>query len=367
MKEEKHMNWMQVYKFMSIVGLLLMMLSVNVNGQTGQQSGKADSKAIFCISQEEMILFNLVNDYRRQNKLPDIPLSKSMCVVAKTHIDDLLKWKPQEQKCGFHSWSEHGNWKPCCFNKDPMGGKKMNSKPSEICGYPGFGFELVYWEEETATANEAYDLWIQVGASKDMLLNRGKWQNRSWKAMGIGIQDGFALIWLGDKLDKAADISICGMDTLIQTKVQAQFSPEPSAETRKVKVEKVEAVKPVVPAKDTKQDALTSEVTISQKQSQAKGDKKSEISKEIQITPFPADKTADKDNHYYLIVASFPSEDLAKQRIVELKNLGYTDVILLPSGGRFRVSIGSYPTEGKTKARMKELRETFPDCWLFRQ
>jgi hypothetical protein len=352
---------------MSILGFLLMLVSVNVTGQTGQQAGKADSEALFCISQEEMILFNLVNDYRRQNKLPDIPLSKSMSIVAKTHIDDLLEWKPQEQKCGFHSWSDHGNWKPCCYNKDPMGGKKMNSKPSEICGYPGLGFELVYWEEETATANEAYDLWIQVGASKDMLLNRGKWQFRTWKAMGIGIQNGFALIWLGDKLDKAADISICGIDTLIQSKAQVQVSPEIAAETKKTKVEQKETVKPAVSAKESKQDALTREGGTTQKAVQPNGDKKSEISKEIQITPKPADKTVDNGNHYYIIVASFPSEDLAKQRIVELKSLGYIDVILLPSGGRYRVSIGSYPTESRTKARMKELRESFPDCWLFRQ
>jgi len=272
-----------------------------------------------CLSQDEMILFNLVNDLRKQNKLEIIPLSWSLSQVASIHIRDLQSWNPQEKSCSLHSWSEKGPWKACCHAKDPNGTRCMNDKPSELTGYNGKGFELVYWEEESATSFEAFELWKQVEASREMILNKGKWQSKQWKAMGVGIREGYAIIWLGDKNDKLFDITICGVDTLVQTA----------------------RVEPAV-------------------QSSSKGTSPGVVTgKEVPVldTPRP----------FYIIVASLATEDQAIERKKELSEKGYPDVIILESNGRYRVSVGSYETETKAKARMKELKSSFPDCWMFRK
>jgi len=338
-------NKIRMNKIWIIIGLMLILISPNTDGQTNI-AGKNVENESFCISQEEMIMYNLINDLRRQNKLPVIPLSKSLSIVSKVHIDDLLTSKPQEQECGLHSWSNKGNWKSCCYNKDPMGSKCMNSKPFEITGYPGLGFELVYWEEETATANEAYDLWKQVDASSDMILNKGKWQLRVWKAMGVGMKNGFAIIWLGDKPDSPDNISICGRDTLIQ--VRKSLSPITESRTN------------IKNPKEVKPD--TGKPLIKKEELKNAGENKTSATQLQKVTT-----AIPTENHYFIIVASLKTEKLAMEKIVELNNKGYADVILLPSVDRYRVSLGSYPNERLTKEKMKELKSAFPDCWLFRQ
>lgn len=269
-----------------------------------------------CMTQEEMILFNLVNDLRKQNKLEIIPLSWSLSKVSDMHIHDLQSWNPQEKGCSLHSWSETGPWKPCCNTKDPSGTRCMNDKPSELTGYSGKGYELIYWDDETATPFDAFELWKQVEASREMILNKGKWESKSWKAMGVGIENGYAVIWLGDKTDKFFNISICGADTLVQSAKPALS--EPAINTRN-------AMEPA-----------------SGKQPSVK-------------------------EPYFIIVASFAAESQATDRKAELVSQGYQDATIIQSNGRFRVSLGSYATEAKAKARMKDLRASFPDCWLYKQ
>ena len=56
------------------------------------------------LTQDESILFNMINDIRMRNKLPSIPLSKDLCIVAQAHIADLIRWKPQDRGCSLHSF-----------------------------------------------------------------------------------------------------------------------------------------------------------------------------------------------------------------------------------------------------------------------
>lgn len=317
-----------MYKTVLFAGMFFLLTGIAVAQPVGKPS-VPEQQQTFCLSQEEMILYNLVNDLRKQNKLSIIPLSKSLSIVSRVHIDDLLTSRPQDKGCSYSSWSSNGNWTACCSGKDPVGTKCMNSKPSEIAGYPGIGFELVYWEEDTATPMEAFDLWKQVDASREMLLGSGKWKSRNWKAMGVGIRNGFAVIWLGDKPDTPANISICGSDTLVQTA-----------------------------APDLKKSGNKSPVIVANKPEPAQA--KPEKVKEPVRTPV-------NNNHYFIVVASLKTKDLALERIEELKNGGYSDAMLVPSPDKFRISLGSYPTESKAKERMKTLRENFPDCWMLKQ
>lgn len=286
-----------------------------------QEQDKANVKEDLCISQDEMILFNLVNDLRKQNKLSVIPLSGSLCIVSRKHIENLITWKPQEEGCNLNSWTAGPSWTACCSNKDPKGTRCMNEKPSEITGYSGKGYELVYWQEESASALEAFELWKQVQASRDMILCKGKWQSKEWKAMGIGIDQGYAVLWMGDKPDKAMNIRICGVDTLLQ----AYSLSNVAAETKKIP-----------------------------------------LSKEPVSAKKPAESETEANNSFYIIVASLKLESQANERLLELQKSGHTDAIIIKSADRYRISMGSYPSEAKAKARMKELKNEFPDCWLFR-
>jgi len=152
------------------------------------------------LSQDESILFNMINDMRRQNKLPSIPLSNDLCIVAQTHIADLIKMKPLEKGCSLHSWSGAGKWTACCNTKEVFGIQCMKSKPREITEYTGDGYELIYWGEDNANPAEAAELWRDVEASADMILSRAKWSNYQWKALGVGIKGGYAILWLGDSV-----------------------------------------------------------------------------------------------------------------------------------------------------------------------
>jgi len=308
---------------MSIFVLFLLQIS-NLSSQTPEiQTARKDTSR-YCISQDEMILYNLINDLRRQNKKTVIPLSKSLSLVSAVHISDLLTWNPQEQGCNLHSWSSRGNWTACCSGKEPKGSGCMNSKPGEITGYPGKGYELVYWEEEKATPLEAFELWKQVELSNDMILNKGRWQNTKWNALGVAIKDGYAIIWLGEKQDVKADIHICESDSLVQSAAPMKITT-PASDNK---------TKPSIDIREAKDQGANK--TVSAKQ-------------------------------YYLIVASLQTSELAIEKMEYLKKSGHKDLIIIQSSDRYRISIGSYTTESQAKARQKELRKEFPDCWMLKE
>ncbi len=284
----------------------------------------------FCISQDEMILYNMLNDLRRQNNLASIPLSKSLCVVARIHIDDLITSRPQEKGCSLNSWSTNGKWTPCCSGKDPIGMKCMNAKPREITGYTGLGYELVYWEEKNVTPGDAVDLWQQTNVSGDMILNREKWQSKKWKAMGVGLKNGYAIVWLGDKTDILSTIKVCGTDSSIRFHEQKTISAATKPEQYKEAVVKAEPntgkkefidMKPVIPA---------------------------------------------SVGSFYVIIASAKTQKLATEAARNAEKKGISDITIIGSDDKFRVSAGSFTDEKSALTRIKELRSHYADAWLLR-
>lgn len=95
------------------------------------------------LTSEEMKLYNNIMEYRKEKKLPSIPLSKSLTFVAQTHVSDLVNNKPDIGKCNSHSWSRKGNWTSCCYTPDHSRAECMWNKPSELTSYKGTGFEIV--------------------------------------------------------------------------------------------------------------------------------------------------------------------------------------------------------------------------------
>lgn len=80
-----------------------------------------------CLTTEEALLTDMINDYRNANGLPDIPLSKSMVTVAQWHVLDLQLNNPDSGTdpdsglaCNLHSWSDWqpSFWTEVCYTQD---------------------------------------------------------------------------------------------------------------------------------------------------------------------------------------------------------------------------------------------------------
>lgn len=71
-----------------------------------------------CLNNEEKKLYDLIMTYRESKKLPSIPLSAKLTLVAQAHVKDLIENYQDSKKCNYHSWSNKGGWSPCCYTSD---------------------------------------------------------------------------------------------------------------------------------------------------------------------------------------------------------------------------------------------------------
>jgi uncharacterized protein YkwD len=161
-----------------------------------------------CLSSEEKRLYDLIMAYRQENHLESIPLSVKLSQVAQTHARDLSEhytFDPKN-KCNPHSWSSHGKWTSCCYTNDHKVASCMWTKPKEIAGYTGNGFEIAYYSSIGATAKEGLDGWKVSPGHNPLLINSGTWEKAKWRAIGIGIYKEYGLVWFGEVDDVAPDI-----------------------------------------------------------------------------------------------------------------------------------------------------------------
>lgn len=153
------------------------------------------------VDADDMALFTLVNDYRVSRGLPALPLSPSLSLVARTHVEDLIAHGPNSGACNLHSWSGEGAWSGCCYTSDHSQASCMWNKPRELTEYPGNGYEI-----STGGARDgahALSLWQSSGGHHDVIINGGSW-SQPWGAMGVAITPGaFAHIWFGREADPA--------------------------------------------------------------------------------------------------------------------------------------------------------------------
>ena len=146
---------------------------------------------------EETKLYNLVMQYRKEMGLPAIPLSPSLTFVAQTHAQDLIENKPDVGDCNSHSWSAKGKWTACCYTSDHAQAAGMWSKPKELTSYTANGYEIAYWSSGGVTAANALKSWKSSAGHIALIENTGTWSKSDWKAIGIAIKEGYALVWFG--------------------------------------------------------------------------------------------------------------------------------------------------------------------------
>lgn len=158
-----------------------------------------------CVTTEEMKLYNLIMDYRAQNNLPKIPLSRSLSYVAHQHSWDLDVNQPVGGECNMHSWSKKGPWKACCYTPDHKQAKGMWEKPSELTGYKHTGYEISCGGSNDLSAETALDSWQGSEHHNDVILNKSIWEKYTWNSIGISIHGKYAVVWFGAEVDEAGE------------------------------------------------------------------------------------------------------------------------------------------------------------------
>jgi hypothetical protein len=305
-----------VWKRLIVASSIILLLGGSSHGQ-GVVKQVTDAPAGFCISENEWKLYRMINEYRRQYDLPSIPLSKSLCFVASTHAKDLFLHHPEDSPCNFHSWSDKGPWKPFCYPADENKKNSVWDKPKELSRYNSKGYEIVYWENSDVVIDSVINFWRSMEYFNSFLMNTGKWQGKTWNAIGIAIYENYALAWFGDVPDPEGAPDVCGREPqkpAVKADSSAKAKPAP---------------KPAPVVVDPK------------------------------VSPLSPGK-------YYVIVKSQISLDDANKLVLDLNAKGFKDARVLSSDNKIRVSI--YEAADRTEATklLNEAKKSFRDAWLLK-
>ncbi len=162
-----------------------------------------------CLNHKEKLVADWINSLRKDYDKKPIALSKSLTFVAKTHIKDLTYNHPDTSICNLSSWSDKGNWTPCCYNRYVIKHNCMWKKPKELTNYIYRGYELVVYFQDSISVDSLAALWSDSQEVLDMILTRGEWSKKTWKAMGIGANTHYVSVWFGQRPDKAGKPDFC--------------------------------------------------------------------------------------------------------------------------------------------------------------
>ena len=163
-----------------------------------------------CLTPEEKKLYDLIMQYRKSKKLKPILFSEKLSRVAQAHVRDLDANFVYENRgdCNPHSWSDKGLWSACCYTADHAKASCMWSKPKEIAGYEGEGYEIAYFSSGGANAVEGLEGWKKSPGHNPLLINSGTWKKLEWRAIGVGIYGQYGVVWFGEIEDKSK-IKVC--------------------------------------------------------------------------------------------------------------------------------------------------------------
>lgn len=153
------------------------------------------------LSPDEEELFELINAYRTSRGLSEVPFSSALTQVAQVHAKDLMENHTQGGRCNMHSWSNKGVWNGCCYRDNHKNPECMWDKPMEIAGYASPGYEIAYWHSAAAQSDVALDVWKKSPGHHAVIANLGVFKEAEWKAMGVGIYQGYAVVWFGEMED----------------------------------------------------------------------------------------------------------------------------------------------------------------------
>jgi hypothetical protein len=261
----------------------------------------------FCISPAEEKLVEWINTLRRQSRLPEIQLSASLSYVAKTHVADLQMHRPDTSICSTGSWSDKGIWTPCCYQAYVLKNECMWDKPKELTPYSFRGYEISYYEEGIIQTDSLWKLWRSTAEVVDLILGRGIHSDKKWAAVGIGISDNYASLWLGQRPDPKGKPRICSQPDI--------------------------AFKPPLKGQQQTTGAVT----------------QTEIA-----------------SRFYLIYGSFSVLADAEEAMRRYRNSGFRNAQVVTRDNKIRVALDVFPTLREAMFAKERLSASYADAWILR-
>lgn len=185
---------------------------------SSEETRVIDALKAMGVSEKEAKLYYIINAYRESKGLQKLSFSKSLTIVARTHVSDSNTYTPENQRDSrgmqgnLHSWSNHGSWTPVVYTSDHEYAANMWSKPRELTSYTGNGYEISSWYGSNITPEDALDLWKNSSGHNAVMTTQGNWSDL--KTMGVAIDGKYAHVWFGSAADPAGYYDVANYKVL---------------------------------------------------------------------------------------------------------------------------------------------------------
>lgn len=185
---------------------------------SSEETRVIDALKAMGVSEKEAKLYYIINAYRESQGLQKLSFSKSLTIVARTHVSDSNNYTPENQRDSrgmqgnLHSWSNHGSWTPVVYTSDHEYAANMWSKPRELTSYTGNGYEISSWNSGNITPEDALDLWKNSSGHNAVMTTQGNWSDL--KTMGVAIDGKYAHVWFGSAADPAGYYDVANYQVL---------------------------------------------------------------------------------------------------------------------------------------------------------
>lgn len=185
---------------------------------SSEETRVIDALKAMGVSEKEAKLYYIINAYRESQGLQKLSFSKSLTIVARTHVSDSNTYTPENQRDSrgmqgnLHSWSNHGSWTPVVYTSDHEYAANMWSKPRELTSYTGNGYEISSWYSGSITPEDALDLWKNSSGHNAVMTTQGNWSDL--KTMGVAIDGKYAHVWFGSAADPAGYYDVANYQVL---------------------------------------------------------------------------------------------------------------------------------------------------------
>lgn len=185
---------------------------------SSEETRVIDALKAMGVSEKEAKLYYIINAYRESKGLQKLSFSKSLTIVARTHVSDSNTYTPEKQRDSrgmqgnLHSWSNHGSWTPVVYTSDHEYAANMWSKPRELTSYTGNGYEISSWNSGNITPEDALDLWENSSGHNAVMTTQGNWSDL--KTMGVAIDGKYAHVWFGSAADPAGYYDVANYQVL---------------------------------------------------------------------------------------------------------------------------------------------------------
>ena len=185
---------------------------------SSEETRVIDALKAMGVSEKEAKLYYIINAYRESQGLQKLSFSKSLTIVARTHVSDSNTYTPENQRDSrgmqgnLHSWSNHGSWTPVVYTSDLEYAANMWSKPRELTSYTGNGYEISSWNSGNITPEDALDLWKNSSGHNAVMTTQGNWSDL--KTMGVAIDGKYAHVWFGSAADPAGYYDVANYQVL---------------------------------------------------------------------------------------------------------------------------------------------------------